>query len=97
MSQTITNALTTYGVIADTTGLSLNGNSAEEIVSDDVFNENFNTCVDIKFSKLEDNWIPYSGLTVAKGRIRLRPKTKVNTRAFLQWSREKSDKMMILV
>ena len=45
-----------------------------------VFNDNFNKCVDIKSYELEDNWKTYSGLTVTKGRIRIRPRTKVNIR-----------------
>ena len=52
MAQTITDALTTGGVLADTTGLILNDNNTSEMIADDVFNKNFNTCVDIKFSKL---------------------------------------------
>ena len=84
-------------MLTSITGLIVNVKNASDMIPADVFNENFNTCVNIKFFKLEYNWKTYSGLTFAKGRIRLRPKTKVNTRAFLQWSREKSDKMMILV
>ena len=66
MAQTITNALTTFGMLADTTGIIVNGKIAAEMIAADVFNDNFNTCVNIKFSKLEDNWKTYSGLTVAK-------------------------------
>ena len=85
MSQTITDALTICGVLADTTGLIVNGNNTAEIIDAGVFNDNFNTCVDIKFSELEDNWKTYSVLTVSKGRIRLIPRTKFNSRAFVQW------------
>ena len=80
MAQTITNALTTCGVFVDTTGLIVNGNKALEMIAVDVFNENFNTCFNIKLSELEDNWKTYSGLTVTKGRNRIRPRTKVNIR-----------------
>ena len=96
MAQTITNALITCGVLANTTGLIVNEKNVAEIIATDVFNENFNTCVDIKFSKLEDNWNTYSGLTVSEGRIRLRTRTKANIRAFIQWEREKTRKMKIL-
>ena len=83
MYLTITDALITCGVISDTTGLIVNGNNEAEMIASDVFNENFNTCVDIKFSQLEDNWKTYSRLIVAEGRIRLIPRTKVNSRAFV--------------
>ena len=52
MAQTITDALTTCGVLADTTGLIVNEKNAAEMIPADVFNENFNTCVNIKLSKL---------------------------------------------
>ena len=67
----------------------MNGTNAVEMIASGVFTENFNTYVNIKFSELEDNWNTYSGLTVAKGRIRLRPRTEVNIRAFVQWTRDK--------
>ena len=84
MPQPITNALTTCGVLTNTTGLSLNGNNTAEMIDADVFNDYFNTCVDLKFSRLEDSWKTYSGLVVAKGSIRIRPRTKINIKAFLQ-------------
>ena len=76
-------------MLADTTGLIVNGNNAAEIIAAGVFNENSITCVDIKFSKIDNNWKTYSRLTVAEGRIRIRPRTKVKTRAFVQWARDK--------
>ena len=66
MAQTITNALTTCGVFVDTTGLIVNGNNAAEMMAADVFNNNLNTCVDINFSELKDNWKTYIRLTVSK-------------------------------
>ena len=45
MAQTITDALITCGFLADTTGLILNGNNVADMISADVFNKNFNTCV----------------------------------------------------
>ena len=80
MSQTITDALITCGVLADTIGIIVNVNNAAESITADIFNDNFNKCVDIKSYELEDNWKTYSGLTVTKGRIRIRPRTKVNIR-----------------
>ena len=71
------------------TGLIVNDNNSAERTAAEFFNENFNTYVNIKFSKLEDNWKTYIRLTVAGRRIRLRPRTKVNIREFVQWEREK--------
>ena len=76
-------------MLANTTGLIVNGNNAAEMIAADVLNGNFNTCVDTKFSEIEDNWNTYSVLTVAGGRIRLIPGTKVNIRSFVQWARDK--------
>ena len=87
MAQTITDAITSCGALADTIGLTVNGNNAVEMISVDVFNENFNTRVNINFSELKYNWKTYSRLTVAEGRIRLRPRTKVNIRACVQYAR----------
>ena len=75
--------MTICGVHADTNGVIVKGNNVSDLIAADVFNNNFNTCVDIKFSKLEDNWKTYSGLTVAEGCISLRPRTKVNIREFI--------------
>ena len=55
MAQTITDAITTCGVLTEKTGIIVNCNNAAEMIAADFFNDNFNTCVDIKFSKLEDN------------------------------------------
>ena len=49
---TITDALTTCGVLSDTTGMIVNGNNTAEMIDADAFNYNLNTCVNIKFSKL---------------------------------------------
>ena len=70
-------------------GVIWNGESASQRIADDVFNNSFNTCIDITFTELDDHWKTYSSLTVADGRIRLRPGTKVNIRAFVQWTRDK--------
>ena len=40
-------------------------------------------------SDLESDWKTYSQLTVAQGQIRLRPVTKKNIRALVQWIKDK--------
>ena len=88
-NQTVSDALAICGVLIDTNNHIVNGNNAAERIAAEVFNDNFNTCVDIQFSELEDNWRTYSGLTVAEGRIRIRPRTKVNIKALVQWVRDR--------
>ena len=82
--QNITNAFTTCDMLTVITGLIVNDNNSAERTAAEFFNENFNTYVNIKFSKLEDNWKTYIRLTVAGRRIRLRPRTKFNIRALVQ-------------
>ena len=50
MAQTITYVITTCDVLSNTTGLIGNVNNIADIISADLFNENFNTCDNIKFS-----------------------------------------------
>ena len=85
----VADALSRCGVLADTNNIAFNGADASERIAGEVFNDNFSSCIDIQFSELEDNWKTYSGLTVNEGRIRLRPRTKVNIKAMVQWARDK--------
>ena len=85
---TIVLSLTLCGVENDTAGLLWNGETASRRIASDVFNDSFDSCIDITFSELDDHWKTYSSLTVAEGRIRLRPATKVNIRSLVQWTRD---------
>ena len=77
-------------MLAATNGLIVNGKIVANMIDADVFNENFNTCVIIKFSELEDIRKTYRGLTFSEGNIRLRPRTKFIIRAFVLWTRGKN-------
>ena len=59
-----------------------------ECIADDVFDNLFTTCMDITFKELDDHFKTYSELTVAQGQIRLRPGTRKNIKAFVQWTRD---------
>ena len=85
----ITRSLMDCRVDIDSRGVIWNGESASQRIANDIFNNSFNTCIDITFTELDNHWKTYSSLTVADGRIRLRPGTKVNIRAFVQWTRDK--------
>ena len=79
---TISYTLILCGVLADTNGIIFDGSNASERIANVVFNDNFTTCIDLKFSDLDEHWKTYGYLTVTEGRIRLRPRNKVNIRDF---------------
>ena len=85
----ITRSLTDCGVDIDSGGVIWNSESASQRIANNVFNNSFNTCIDITFTELDCHWKTYSSLTVADSCIRLRPGTKVNIRTFVQWTRDK--------
>ena len=86
---TIEEALTLCGVLNDTNNIVFNRANAAARISSEVFSDSFTTCLDLKFTEIEDCWKTYSGLTVNQGQIRLRPGTKVNVKAFVQWVRDR--------
>jgi hypothetical protein len=55
-------------------------------VADDVFDNVFETCLDISFKELDDHFKTYSDLTMAQGQIRFRPGTRKIIKAFVQWT-----------
>ena len=87
---TIQDALVLCGVLVDTNNVIFNGSQADERISSKVFSDSLNTCLDLlSFTDLEDNWKTYSGLTVNQGQIRIRPGTKTNIKALIQWVRDR--------
>ena len=87
VTNTITSAPILCGVISDTGGTIFDVLNASEKTANKVFNDNFNTCIDLKFFDRDKHWKSYGSLTVAEGRIRLIPRTKFNIRAFVHWLR----------
>ena len=57
-------------------------------IADDIFDNLFTSCMDVTFKELENHFKTYSDLTVAQGQIRLRPGTRKNIKAFVQWTRD---------
>ena len=84
---TITRALTLCLVLADTDGIIFNESNDSDRIANDVFNDNFNTCIDLKFSDIDKHWKTYGSIAVAEVRIRLRPSTNFNIKDFLHWVR----------
>ena len=73
-------------VLADTANLIVDGSNTSQIIAAELFNNNLTTCLNIEFSEIEDSWKTYSTFSVAEGRIRLQPGTKVNIQEFFQWT-----------
>ena len=79
---TITSALTLCGVLSDTDGIIFDGSNASERIANDVFNDNFNTYIDLKFYDIDKCWKTYGSRTVAEGHITIIPRRNVNIRNF---------------
>ena len=75
-------------MLANTADIVVDDSNAAQKIAAEVLNNNFTTCIDIEFSELEDSWATYSSLTAAECCIRLRPVTKDNIWAFVQWTRD---------
>ena len=84
---TITRALTLCVVLSDTDGIISYVSNASERILNNVFNDNFNTGIDLKFSDIDKHWKTYGSIAVAEVRIRLRPSTNFNIKDFLHWVR----------
>ena len=74
----------TNNVLFDMNNVLFDGVNGADRICTEVFNDNFNVCIDITFREFEDNWKTFSALTILEGQIRLRPRTKGNIRAFVQ-------------
>ena len=57
-------------------------------LANDIFDDRFDSCLDINFKELDDHFKTYSDLTVAQGQIPIRPGTRKNIKAFVQWTRD---------
>ena len=53
-----------------------NGQTQAERIAAEVFDDDFNSCMDITSSEIDDSFKMYSALTVVNGQIRLRPNEK---------------------
>ena len=66
-----------------------NGNTQAERIASDVFDDDFQTCIDKTGTELDSDFKDYSVLTANQGQIRLRPSQKKNVKAFLHWVKHK--------
>ena len=78
---TIRNALIACGV--DDVAL-YDGVTAAAWLANNIFDNDFNACMDKTYEDLDDNLKAYSTMDVANGQIRLNPGTKKLINAFIQ-------------
>ena len=83
---TVADAMAACGVDHD--HLFMDETQTQRLASD-IFGDEFSSCLDITFKELDDHFKTYSDLTVAQGQIRVRPGTRKNIKAFVQWTRDK--------
>jgi hypothetical protein len=64
------------------------GQTQANRISNELFIDDFHTCMDLTNKDIDDVFKTFSGLTVAQGQIRLLPGPKQRIKAFAQWTRE---------
>ena len=65
-----------------------NGATRAQRISSEVFDDEFESCLDKTFKEFKDDMKSYSNLTVINGQIRLNPAQKKNIKAFIQWVKD---------
>ena len=64
------------------------GNTKTSKIANELFDEDFMSCMDKTYAELDDDLKSYSTLTVAHGQIRITPGHKKKIKAFIQWTRD---------
>ena len=82
---TVIDAMIACGVDHDI--LFMDETQAQRLAAD-IFGDQFTSCLDVTFKELDEHFKTYSDLTVAQGQIRVRPGTRKNIKAFVQWARD---------
>ena len=68
-----------------------NGLTKAERIADDVFDDDFQSCMDKTIKELDEDLKSYSALTIGNGQIRLTPGNKRNIRGLMQCAVIKSE------
>ena len=89
MANTVATALALCEVDRDMNNIIFNRPTPSERVTSEIFDDSFTTFMDITLEELEDQWKTYAALTIADGKLRLRPPTKSNIKALMQWVRDR--------
>ena len=66
-----------------------NTSTQAQRIAEELFDDDFSSCMDKTSTELDEELKSYSSLTVTNGQIRLAPGVKRNIRAFIQWVRDK--------
>ena len=64
------------------------GRTKAQRIAEEIFQDDFHTCMDKTFEDLHSDFKTYSDLTIGQGQIRLVPGIKNKIRAFIQWCRD---------
>jgi hypothetical protein len=80
---TVVDAMVACG--ADNNVLFMEETQGQQLAAD-VFGDQFASCLDVTFKELDKHFKTYSDLTIAQGQIHLRPGTRKNIKAFVQWA-----------
>ena len=64
------------------------GQSSAERLAEDLFDNDFTTCMDKSQDDIESDFKSFSVLTQAQGQIRMIPRVKKRIKAFVQWTRD---------
>ena len=65
-----------------------NQTTQAERIAEEIFADNFESCMDISMIQLEDDFKSFADLRANQGQIKLRVGTKKKIKAFIQWSRD---------
>ena len=85
--QTLQDALNACGVPQD--GVLFNGATKTERIAHEIFDDEFQTCMDMSFDDFNSECKTLAGLNVNQGQIRLLPAVKRNIRGLIQWTKDK--------
>ena len=84
-AQTVFDAMVACGV---DNAIRFNGATAAMRIAEEVFDNDFMSCIDKDIGEIEEDFKTYAGLTVNQGQIRLHPGTKRQIKAFMQWEKD---------
>ena len=64
------------------------GQTQAQRLAEDIFDNDFTSCMDITFKELDDHFKTYSELSAGQGQIRVQVSIRKNIKAYLQWTRD---------
>ena len=83
---TVLDAINQIGIVDQ---VLFNGNTRAERIATEMFDDNFESCIDKTFKEIDEDLKSWSAMTINNGQIRLTPLQKRNLKAFTQWVKNK--------